>query len=131
RSARTRVLRRVHAVGARGEARPTRGYHQEQDVHRPREASRVAGRGRGDGMDALSLHDYTAAYALDALDREEAARYEEHLATCEGTAPRDGAPLFIPLDRRGPRGAIVAVTLEPKPGGDAPQGKIVLHSQTV
>jgi anti-sigma-K factor RskA len=34
-------------------------------------------------MDALTLHDYTAAYALDALDRDEAARYEEHLATCE------------------------------------------------
>jgi len=34
-------------------------------------------------MEPLTLHDYTAAYALDALDREEAARYEEHLATCE------------------------------------------------
>ena len=83
RGARARVLRRVHAVGARGEARTTRGYHQEQDVHRPRAPSRVAGRGRGDGMEPLTLHDYTAAYALDALDREESARYEEHLATCE------------------------------------------------
>src|SRR5204863_494375 len=80
---RARVLRRVHAVGARGEARPARGYHQEQDVHRPRAPSRVAGRGRGDGMEPLTLHDYTAAYALDALDRDEAERYEEHLATCE------------------------------------------------
>jgi len=34
-------------------------------------------------MEQLSLHDYTAAYALDALDRDEARRYEEHLATCE------------------------------------------------
>ena len=34
-------------------------------------------------MEPLTLHDYTAAYALDALDRDEAARYEEHLATCE------------------------------------------------
>jgi anti-sigma factor RsiW len=34
-------------------------------------------------MEPLTLHDYTAAYALDALDREEKARYEEHLATCE------------------------------------------------
>ena len=34
-------------------------------------------------MEPLTLHDYTAAYALDALDREESARYEEHLATCE------------------------------------------------
>ena len=34
-------------------------------------------------MEQLTLHDYTAAYALDALDAEEARRYEEHLATCE------------------------------------------------
>jgi anti-sigma-K factor RskA len=34
-------------------------------------------------MEPLTLHDYTAAYALDALDRDEARRYEEHLATCE------------------------------------------------
>jgi anti-sigma-K factor RskA len=34
-------------------------------------------------MEQLSLHDYTAAYALDALDRDEARRYEEHLATCD------------------------------------------------
>jgi anti-sigma-K factor RskA len=34
-------------------------------------------------MEPLTLHDYTAAYALDALDRDEVARYEEHLATCE------------------------------------------------
>ena len=33
-------------------------------------------------MEPLTMHDYTAAYALDALDREESARYEEHLATC-------------------------------------------------
>ncbi len=231
-------------------------------------------------MESLTLHDYTAAYALDALDREESARYEEHLATCEqcqeqlaqlggaagalafavespvpppelrarildaarderpnvrplrprwlpavygvaavaavaaiglgiwsvdlsrsldrersarqglqkaiasptaavvrvsgqrsgtllvapngngtlivsqlpkapkgriyeawvikdnmpvraGTFPGGGDTIIIPLDRRVPRGAIVAVTLEPKPGGDAPQGKIVLHSQPV
>ena len=34
-------------------------------------------------MEPLTLHDYTAAYALDALGRDEAARYEEHLATCQ------------------------------------------------
>ena len=34
-------------------------------------------------MEPLTLHDYTAAYALDALDGDEVARYEEHLATCE------------------------------------------------
>src|SRR5580765_1890841 len=34
-------------------------------------------------MEPLTLHDYTAAYALDALPRDECARYEEHLATCE------------------------------------------------
>ena len=34
-------------------------------------------------MESLTLHDLTAAYALDALDAEEAREYEEHLATCE------------------------------------------------
>jgi anti-sigma-K factor RskA len=31
----------------------------------------------------MDLHDLTAGYALDALDPEERARYEEHLASCE------------------------------------------------
>ena len=33
-------------------------------------------------MEADALHDLTAAYALDALDPEEARRYEAHLAGC-------------------------------------------------
>ncbi|MFL5938558.1 MAG: anti-sigma factor domain-containing protein [Gaiellaceae bacterium] len=48
-----------------------------------------------------------------------------------GTFPGGGDTIIIPLDRRVPRGAIVAVTLEPKPGGAAPSGKVVLHSQPV
>lgn len=31
----------------------------------------------------MDLHDLTAAYALDALDAADRARYEEHLAACE------------------------------------------------
>ena len=34
-------------------------------------------------MEASALHDLTAAYALDALDPEEAREYEAHLARCE------------------------------------------------
>jgi anti-sigma-K factor RskA len=34
-------------------------------------------------MEADALHDLTAAYALDALEPEEAHRYEAHLARCE------------------------------------------------
>jgi anti-sigma factor RsiW len=34
-------------------------------------------------MESLSMHDLTAAYALDALDSHEAREYEDHLATCE------------------------------------------------
>jgi anti-sigma factor RsiW len=34
-------------------------------------------------MDTEALHDLTAAYALHALDPEEARAYEEHLARCE------------------------------------------------
>jgi anti-sigma factor RsiW len=33
-------------------------------------------------MEANALHDLTAAYALDALDAEDARAYEEHLARC-------------------------------------------------
>lgn len=33
-------------------------------------------------MEQLSVHDLTAAYALDALVPEDTRRYEEHLATC-------------------------------------------------
>jgi len=31
----------------------------------------------------MELHELTAGYALDALDRDERARYEEHLGSCE------------------------------------------------
>jgi anti-sigma factor RsiW len=34
-------------------------------------------------MEANAIHDLTAAYALDALDPEDARRYEAHLARCE------------------------------------------------
>jgi anti-sigma-K factor RskA len=34
-------------------------------------------------MEADALHDLTAAYALDALDPEDARRYEAHLAHCK------------------------------------------------
>jgi anti-sigma-K factor RskA len=34
-------------------------------------------------MEADALHDLTPAYALDALDADEARRYEAHLARCE------------------------------------------------
>jgi Anti-sigma-K factor rskA, C-terminal/Putative zinc-finger len=48
-----------------------------------------------------------------------------------GTFPGGGNTVIIPLDRRVPKGAIVAVTLEDKPGASAPHGKILLHSQSV
>ena len=34
-------------------------------------------------MESLTMHDLTAAYALDALDFDEAREYEDHLATCD------------------------------------------------
>jgi anti-sigma factor RsiW len=48
-----------------------------------------------------------------------------------GTFPGGGNTIIIPLERRVPRGAIVAVTLERKPGADSPHGSILLHSQGV
>ena len=79
--ARARVLRRVQPVGARREARPAARYHQEQDVRGALAHARAARRaGNGDVMDS---HDLTAAYALDALDPDEAEAYERHLGQCE------------------------------------------------
>src|SRR6185312_11251321 len=75
------LLRRVYPVGARRAARPAAGHDQESHVlglDAPARAPRR--RDREDGMD---LHDLTAGYALDALDPDERARYEEHLASCE------------------------------------------------
>ena len=34
-------------------------------------------------MDTESIHDLSAAYALDALDDDERRAYEDHLAGCE------------------------------------------------
>jgi hypothetical protein len=40
-----------------------------------------------------------------------------------------GGNTLVGLERRVPSGALVAVTLERKPGADAPHGKILLRSQ--
>ena len=48
-----------------------------------------------------------------------------------GTFPGGGNTVIIPLQQQVPRGAVVAVTLEQKPGASAPHGKILLHSQSV
>ena len=47
------------------------------------------------------------------------------------TFPGGGNTVIIPLDRDVPKGAIVAVTLERKPGAAAPTSKILFQSQTV
>jgi anti-sigma-K factor RskA len=48
-----------------------------------------------------------------------------------GTFPGGGSTVIIPLDRNVPRGAVVAVTLERKPGASSPHGQILLHSENV
>src|SRR5207253_6326006 len=85
RSARARVLRRLHAIGARREAGTTHRYDQIQDVQRSRPLARPArgARVRREDMGTQALHDLTAAYALDALDEPERREYEAHLARCE------------------------------------------------
>src|SRR5207248_5741348 len=76
--------RRLHAVRARGEARTTRRYDQVTDVRRPRALARPAGRARQrrTDMGTDTVHDLTAAYALDALDVNDRREYEAHLAHC-------------------------------------------------
>src|SRR5919201_3840686 len=85
RGARARVLRRLHAVRARGETGTAHRYEQVEDVQRPRPVTRSA-RGARAGREEMgteALHDLTAAYALDALDEDERRDYEAHLARCE------------------------------------------------
>src|SRR4029450_11976480 len=79
--ARARLLRRVHPIGARRKARRASRYHQEPDV-RGAVAHARAARGTGNG-DVMDPHDLTAAYALDALDPDEAEADERHLSHCE------------------------------------------------
>src|SRR5437762_8553694 len=85
RSTRARVLRRLHAIGARAEAGRAPRYDQEPDVHRPRAAARSARRAADDthAMDDNALHELTAPYALDALDADERRAYEAHPARCD------------------------------------------------
>ena len=81
---RARLLRRLHAVRARGAAGRAARHHKEQDVRRPRAAARAARHTHGRrSMDTDSIHDLSAAYALDALDDDERRAFEEHLAGCE------------------------------------------------
>src|SRR5204863_1235105 len=79
---RARLLRRVHAVGAGRPARPAPRHHQEQDVRGPHTPAGAA-LGRRDGVERESVHELTAAYALDALDPHDEREYEEHLRACE------------------------------------------------
>ena len=68
----------------------------------------------------MDLHDLTAGYALDALDPDERARYEEHLASCEPC--RDGAAGVLAGRRRArpggrrPDAARVAPRPDPRAG---------------
>jgi hypothetical protein len=47
-----------------------------------------------------------------------------------GTFTGGRTTTVIPLERNVPSGSIVAVTLERKPGADAPTGKILLQSES-
>src|SRR5581483_2564629 len=78
---RARLLRWLHAVGAGRPARPAARHDQEPDVPRAVAPARPARRSwTGDVMD---VHELTAAYALDALDDDDRARFEAHLPQCE------------------------------------------------
>ena len=74
RGARARVLRRIHAVRARREARRAARYDQEQDVRRARAPARAPRRLRTGRVMETGIHELTAGYALDALDPDERRR---------------------------------------------------------
>ena len=76
--------------------------------------------GRG-GMEQRRLHELTAAYALDALDADEARAYEEHLAGCADAArttwPRSPATLVrSPIAAAAGRAAACAARAHPRGG---------------
>ena len=76
-------------------------------------------------MEQTEVHDLTAAYALDALDRDEELRYEEHLGACarcrdELAALREAASaLAYAVDAPAPpsalRGRILAEATRERP----------------
>ena len=68
----------------------------------------------------MDLHDLTAGYALDALDPDERARYEEHLASCESC--RDGAAGVLAGRRRARPGGRRAAAARIAPGPDPRAG---------
>ena len=83
RGARARLLRRVLAIRARREARRAARHDQEQDVRRARASARAPRRLDPGRIMEAGIHELTAGYALDALDPDERAAYEAHLAGCE------------------------------------------------
>ena len=77
-----------------------------------------------------------AALVVANLDRAPAGRtYEAWVIHNSKPVPSGtfagGGNTAVSLVRRVPSGAVVAVTLERKPGATAPHGKILLQSQTV
>ena len=69
---RARLLRRLHAIGACRAAGRAARHHKEQDVRRPLAAARASRDTLGRrSMETDSIHDLSAAYALDALDAGE------------------------------------------------------------
>src|SRR5690606_4393398 len=80
-----RVLRRAHVPGGRRPARGAGGHGEEPDPLRVEEDARRARRHR-DRWWSMNEHDEIAellgAYALDAVEPEEAAAVEAHLAVC-------------------------------------------------
>jgi anti-sigma factor RsiW len=98
-------------------------------------ATRVPVSGTAPGS-VFVLPNGNAALVVASLDRAPAGR------TYEAWVIRNGKPLpsgtfagggstAVSLARRVPSGAVVAVTLERKPGATEPHGKILLHSRTV
>ena len=68
-------------------------------------------------MESLSVHDLTAAYALDALDPAEAREYEAHLATC--------AECQADLAQLGGSASALAFAVESPPPPDALRRRIL------
>ena len=77
---RAHLLRRLHAH--RGRHPPRRPARDGEDTH-TRRVDPPAGPDGSCLMSEMDIHKLTGAYAMDALDELERARFEQHLATCE------------------------------------------------
>ena len=132
RGARARLLRRLHAVRARREARAAARYDQEQDVRRPGQAPGAAGRARRrstDGTRPSRRADGRATPSTRSMPRRTSASTRITCATARGcreelaSLQEAAAALAYAVDA--PAAAAAAPRADPRRGPRRAQSNVV------